>query len=36
MVDFDDIDNWEPGLSAALSLHLPDSVGARNGRTEVR
>lgn len=26
MVDFDDIDNWEPGLTDALSSHLPDSV----------
>ena len=27
MIDFDDIDEWEPELSAALSPHLPDSVG---------
>lgn len=27
MVNFDDIDNWELGLSAALSPHVPDSVG---------
>lgn len=27
MVDFDDIDDWEPGLSAVLSPHLQDSVG---------
>ncbi|HBB89525.1 MAG TPA: hypothetical protein DC047_18120 [Blastocatellia bacterium] len=28
MVDFDEIDNWDSGLSAALSPHLPNSVGA--------
>jgi hypothetical protein len=27
MIDFDDIDDWEPDLAAALSSHLPDSIG---------
>jgi hypothetical protein len=27
MIDFDDIDNWELELAAALSPHLPNSVG---------
>lgn len=29
MVDFDDIDDWAPGLAAALSRHVPDSVGPK-------
>ncbi len=27
MIDFDDIDDWEPKLAATLSQHLPNSVG---------
>lgn len=29
MVDFDDIDDWEPQLSAALRPHLPHSFGLK-------
>ena len=29
MVDFDDIDDWEAELSAALRLHLPNSFGLK-------
>ena len=29
MVDFDDIDDWEPQLSTALRPHLPDSFGLK-------
>jgi len=29
MIDFDDIDDWAPKLAAALSPHVPDSVGLK-------
>lgn len=29
MIDFDDIDDWAPKLAAALSPHVPDSIGPK-------